>query len=164
MGKKILVISVCLAILGCMSRRIRSHSYDSVTSKPISFEVITEGSYSGYSEPAQLWITDQAAWEQCWKNIYRDTSPVPALPSIDFAQKQIIACFMGNQNRGGFSVDIDQIQRLGDTLQVDVQHIVPGEACIATMAIVQPYQVVGIPIVERVEKIKFKTDTIVNDC
>ena len=56
----------------------------------------------------------------------------------------LVAVFQGQQNTGGYSVQIDAIERSGDQLVVHATFVVPGPGAMVTQALTSPAHVVSI--------------------
>jgi len=83
-------------------------------------------------------------------------------PNIDFTEKTVIAVVMGQKPSGGYSVGLKQIEVGGEYIQFMVNEVIPGEDCIVTEALTNPYQIIAI---EKTDKeISFLGDTVVSDC
>lgn len=64
---------------------------------------------------------------------------------VDFDQHDLVIVALGEQNTGGFSIDITSIQRVGSELAVNGKATRPGPDDIVTQAITYPYDAVIIP-------------------
>ncbi|MEM6628626.1 MAG: protease complex subunit PrcB family protein [Bacteroidota bacterium] len=140
--QRILITIVALSMCSCLGKR--TPSSEKVTEPTLEMEsmVLESGEYSGIFTLQNLCIQSEEDWEKCWKNIHSQSIPVPKLPVINFEKYILIACFMGSQNSGGYSINIDQVVTDGEGLRVRVLHTTPGKNCIRTMAMTQPYIVI----------------------
>jgi hypothetical protein len=60
------------------------------------------------------------------------------------AGRVLVAVFQGQQNTGGFSVQITAIERNGDQLVVHATFVVPGPGAMVTQVLTSPAHVVSI--------------------
>lgn len=94
-----------------------------------------------------------------WNNIF---GQMDVKPDVDFGEKMVIAVVMGQKPSGGYSVSLKQLEVGSDSIQFLVDETVPGENCIVTQAITNPYQIIAIDKTEK--EIKFVGNTVVNEC
>ena len=131
-------------MFSCLGKRTPGSEKTTDSQKEAELIVIQSGEYSGIFAPQNLCIQSEEDWEKCWKNIHSQSIPVPKLPQINFEEDMLVACFMGSQNSGGYSIHVDQVISDEDGVIVRVTHTAPGENCIKTMALSQPYVIVKI--------------------
>ena len=60
------------------------------------------------------------------------------------AGRVLVAAFQGQQNTGGYSVQVTAIERNGDQLVVHATFVVPGPGAMVTQALTSPAHVVSI--------------------
>ncbi len=84
------------------------------------------------------------------------------VPDVDFNEKTVIAVIMGQKPSGGYSVGLKQIEVTEDRIEFMVNETIPGESCIVTEALTNPYQIIAIQKVNY--EIKFLGNTIVSEC
>ncbi len=63
---------------------------------------------------------------------------VPA--NIDFLTSQVLASTMGTQPSGGYVIGVTQAEEFTDKVIVTVTLLSPGESCVTTQAISNPYE------------------------
>ena len=117
------------------------HPYDI----PVSFDVVAQGAYSGVTEAGFKEIKTPEAWEALWQQVQSTLVPVPAAPSVDFQNFEVLAVFMGQRGNGGYHIRISEIKPQRAELCVTVVSTEPGPGCLTTMALTQPYQMVLVP-------------------
>lgn len=100
---------------------------------------------SGLTDPARVIVTDAQQWAQVWGAIWRNHSPEPALPQIDFAQERVVVAALGQRNSGGYGILVESAAQHPDYVEVVVQKVSPGARCGVTAALTQPVDVARIP-------------------
>jgi len=83
-------------------------------------------------------------------------------PEVNFEEKTVIAVVMGQKPSGGYSVFLKQIEVGENEIKFMIEERIPGENCLTTSALTNPYQIIAIEKTEK--KIIFLGDTIVEDC
>ncbi|MCJ8313577.1 MAG: protease complex subunit PrcB family protein [Saccharospirillaceae bacterium] len=63
-----------------------------------------------------------------------------ATKTIDFDHAQVILLDIGQRNSGGYSVEISDINEFDDYIKVEVNIQSPGNGCITTQALTNPYK------------------------
>ncbi len=137
---KYIVLFSVLSILGCMGSKGINKDQEEII-----FQIVDEGSYSGFNREEQLWIKNNDEWEACWNQLHKNTIPIPEVPTIDFEKNHVMACFMGEKGKGGYNISVDQVEKRKDTLHVEITYNIPGNNCITTMALSQPYIIISFP-------------------
>ncbi|WNJ15980.1 protease complex subunit PrcB family protein [Pontibacter sp. G13] len=164
MNRLLLILSVGLTILvaACQGTKI-TQTEASSSGDTIPFEVLEKGSYSAIEQAGQYLIESEADWETWWKKIQANREPLPELPKIDFEQKTLVACFMGMRTNGGYSIEISDIRKDGNALNVQVIEREAGANCFVTEAITHPFVIVTIDKVSGA-KASFNSTKEVTDC
>ncbi len=150
----------CLFFLGCKTTQNADQS--AATSQTIPFEVVRQGNSSGIVEAQQLVISDASEWENLWQQIHANMEPTPALPTMNFNETQLIACFMGEQNTGGYEVSIKTITQAKQVLLAEVLYTGPGKNCFTTTVLTQPFVIVKLP--KQTTDCRFQIDRKSKDC
>lgn len=113
-------------------------------SNTVAFETLEKSWNSGIAEPFETVIRAQATWEQFWANLHSTDIPTPSLPEVDFTENMVIGVGLGNKPSGGYSVEIKDIIMKDDKLVINAVEQQPGQNCMTTMAITQPYHLVTV--------------------
>jgi hypothetical protein len=108
-------------------------------------------------------ITHVNEWRAIWKKISADQTPQPALPQVNFDEKTLVACFMGEQRSGGFRIEIQSLSCEGKNFDAKLIHHEPGRNCLLTMALTQPFLVVAIDKCEATNS-NFDIEGKLKDC
>jgi hypothetical protein len=100
---------------------------------------------SALSESRRSIVRDASGWREIWTAIWRNHSPEPTLPSIDFAREMIVVAAMGTRPTGGFSVLIDSAFEGPSGITIHIRSISPGPGCAVTLAVTQPVDIARLP-------------------
>jgi hypothetical protein len=99
---------------------------------------------SGFDEPAELAIRDQAALESAWSRLFNQVQGNPP-PAVDFGQETVIVVALGGRGSGGHAVHVDAIDRSGDGAVVRYTASGPAPGCATTQSLTSPVDVVRTP-------------------
>ncbi|OED41687.1 hypothetical protein AB833_09055 [Chromatiales bacterium (ex Bugula neritina AB1)] len=74
--------------------------------------------------------------------------------NVDFSRSVVLASTLGSQPSGGYVIGVTKIEEFADKARVTVELVSPGDNCITTSAISNPYEFVEIPTVKVLEIIE----------
>lgn len=94
-------------------------------------------------------------WEKTFGNIDVE-------PNVSFEEKTVIAVVMGQKPSGGYAVTLKQLEVRSDAIEFMVEETIPGDNCITTQALTNPYQIIAIDKTEK--EIRFVGNTVVGEC
>jgi hypothetical protein len=117
---------------------------DSASAKsPVSqsFTHILTQHTSGFDEPAELAIRDEAALKSAWATLHNGI-PGNAPPAVDFTREIVVLVAMGRRSSGGYTVHVDAVSRSGDGALVRYTATRPGDGCMSTQSLTSPVDVV----------------------
>lgn len=124
----------------------------------IPFQVIERGTNSGEKEQGVKVIRTERALEEFFKDRGEDQARKLS-KQVDWQAEQIIVVFGGQQNSGGFSVDVKKV------VGIDIQRYVveavlnkPNRDRGVTMALTTPYIIIKTSRQVGAVKVKFATD------
>ncbi|MBI3252456.1 MAG: protease complex subunit PrcB family protein [Candidatus Omnitrophica bacterium] len=109
----------------------------------IAYQEVISGDNCGYEgKETVVVIRANAAWEKFWSRIKIETfpEPAPSLPKIDFEKEMVIACLMGVQSTGGYTIQVKKIEEGAGWLYVFLE--TNGGGGLATQEFTSPYQIV----------------------
>lgn len=161
-SKKILpILSVILVLLsvglvwGC------SPSETDVTS-PTEFETLEQEYYSAIEKPFEKVIKDKSSWDIFWSELHGNQSETLPTLQVDFTEKMVIGVGLGTRNTGGYEVQIQDVTVDNEKILVDYVEIQPGDDCLTTQALTQPYQLV---VVDKSDlPVEFNSQTETRNC
>ncbi|MES2258688.1 MAG: protease complex subunit PrcB family protein [Pseudomonadota bacterium] len=86
------------------------HKVEALTFLPndgaLLFELFPRSDYTGVKQAKNVVVKDSAAWNKLWQEMHQQTTPVPALPPVDFAKQMIVAVFRGEAMDGCHTVKV----------------------------------------------------------
>jgi len=133
MKKIIFLCSVVVVSLSCATK-----------SKPISYQIISEGGYNGKKTQTYQVIDNHNDLNRLYKEINDDL-----IPNVDFAKSRIIALHLGEKNTGGYSIGIENVRKENGKIIVKIKKTYPQGA--VTMALTQPYVIAKINTTRKIE-------------
>jgi hypothetical protein len=87
----------------------------------IAFQSLVADMRSGVTQPQNVVVRDQAAWQQLWTQHTASRVPAPNLPNVDFTTKMVIAVFTGNRAMGCGSMGIVHVGSQDGKMVVDYE-------------------------------------------
>ncbi len=116
----------------------------SPSAKEIPFETISEYPISYYeqSEPALVAVSDRAGLESLPRLMSHGFDVDKALSETDFSTCFLLVAFQGLQGSGGHSIEVLDIQRSGERIEVRAKFTSPESG--ATLLVTSPYHVVRV--------------------
>ncbi|MCP4191680.1 MAG: protease complex subunit PrcB family protein [Planctomycetaceae bacterium] len=97
------------------------------------------GYYSGVTKPGEQVIDNLKAWQKVWNEVHKTVNPQPKLPPVDFTKQIVLAVFMGQQNTGGYQIEITGVKQTDKAVVVSVRTTSPPPDSFTTQALTQPY-------------------------
>lgn len=147
----ILFIGVMLFITGRLGDRQNSTNGAGarvIQDGQVNFETVLKSQISSYKGKVYFTISSQEEWQKVWGEINSGSTPVPALPAVDFTKEMLVLVFQGNQSTGGYSVEVTGVEKKDGVVGVMVKEISPGAGCMTTQVLTAPSHIVKIPKVD----------------
>lgn len=118
------------------------------TQQQIPFNTLQKGEVSPHdNNPTQVSvIRNEAEWANFWNQLYTNYLPKPTLPSVDFSKSVVVLVVDTPRSSGGYSLTITNIQPTSSGVTVNASQVSPGQSCIVTAALTQPFHIVTTPI------------------
>jgi hypothetical protein len=110
--------------------------------QPEPFTVLAQGNDSHIEQQQFQILRDNAALQKLWDSHLEGISPKPTVPDVNFAKEMIIAAFAGTKNTGGYVLNITGVSVYPDRVQIDLSLIKPGDNCMVSTTITQPFVLV----------------------
>jgi hypothetical protein len=132
--------NLAFALLVSVAMPVAALAQPAPTSKNLDFTTISKSAHGGQTAGQKV-ITDKAAYSALFGG-----AP-PATPTVDFTKEDVLAVAMGQQNTGGYSIEIKRVEYMtgGITGGYAFVHYVetrPAPGSIVTMALTAPLHVV----------------------
>jgi hypothetical protein len=115
---------------------------DSVSLQP---ERVFTAQYTGIDQPRRLVIRTPQQWQEIWREIRREQSPLTAPPAVDFSQSMVILAAMGMRETGGHVICIDGVYRSEGRLFVVVRQVAPKSEGLTAQVLTSPVVTVQVP-------------------
>jgi hypothetical protein len=77
---------------------------------------------------------------------YTSTTPT----SVDFTKGKVLLIDMGGRNTGGYSIGVTSVNVADNWVVTNIRLVKPGQGCIVTQALTNPYQFVFIPSLKEI--------------
>ena len=132
-----IVVSFFILVLlaGCDSE-------DNDLSKSLDFETIEKDFYSGMETSQNVIVSNINDWEDLWNQTVTWTPD--ERPFVNFNESMVIAVFMGEQNSGGFEIEILELKEADDVIEVVSKFTIPEGGSGVTTALTQPFHMIKI--------------------
>ncbi|UCE96724.1 MAG: protease complex subunit PrcB family protein [Candidatus Bathyarchaeota archaeon] len=131
------ILSILMLVAVCLVANIRICS--SSEELELEFEVMDFGSISGYSEESYLVVRTATEWIDIWQRHMGSRLSPPEAPDVDFTEKMVICCFMGERPTAGFSMSISRIYVYQELMYVEIIKSGPPEDFFSATVITCPY-------------------------
>jgi len=129
---------------------------------PDSSSILVESSYTGITDARLSVISDSAAWQAAWSEMFGTLAPQPPAPVVDFAAQSVLLVALGSRPTGGYSIRIDSVAHSATQNVVFVTDTSPGSGCLVTQAITTPVEAVVTPW--PVDAAQWYTSRVTHDC
>ena len=156
-------IAILVGFAACETGRSRRGAEPPMTVTPLDSSLASYyRSNSGLPDSARLVLRTPAEWTTLWNRIVANHSPKPPAPEIDFSKEMLIVAAMGTRSTGGYSIEIDAVDRDSSSITVSVRTHSPGKTCGTTAALTAPVAIVRIP--RSPLPVQFVEEHVITDC
>ena len=107
-------------------------------------------------------IRNQSQLKRVWRAIHGSRTNTPAVPKVDFQQKNVVGVFYGKKPSGGYEVAVQKAQKQGNQLTIKADMIRPEKGCPVTTVITGPYHLVTVPT--QAQKVNFDLTRVAKSC
>lgn len=98
-------------------------------------ELLSSSGYSEFTEVEQRVIKSAADLQKVYDNI----PTKQATPQLDWNKQQVVLLAMGQKNTGGYSIDIDKVEKTNAEITVYYKTNGPKKGDMVTQALTAPY-------------------------
>ncbi len=134
-----------------------------LTVTPLGNNGLPLTSSSGLSTAQRTVVRDAATWRDVWNTIWARSTPIPALPDVDFSREMIVIAALGERNSGGFGIHVDSATTdATGAAVVWVRSVSPGPTCTTPAVITQPVDAARLPLVAGA--VTFREQSQITDC
>lgn len=117
---------------------------------------------SALEDSARFVVRTADEWTVLWNRIVANHGPTPPVPAIDFEKEMLLVAAMGTRNTGGYSIQIEAVDKDSSAITASVRSRSPGNNCITTQALTAPVDIVRIPRSDL--PVQFVEEHIVTNC
>jgi len=137
------IMALCLGLWTC-------------TATAIQYDVIAKGTAPGprFASPRFEVIVDDTQFRQVFQTLHADQIPPPTAPAIDFERAFVLLVAMGQRTTTGYSVEVNQVERYGDVMQVRVRFEEPSPQARHAAMLTQPFVLVQVPKAPGMRQVK----------
>lgn len=121
----------------------------------VAFTGLARGAYSTLRFERMQAITDAGTLTSVWQQVSAD-----APPAVDFTRDMVVLVASGEHRSGGYSVVVTGVEQDAANMYVQVQLRSPGDACVVSEALTQPYHIVLLPRSELPVQFEIQHETI----
>lgn len=133
--KYILITFVFMLSLSCKTNHKASQS----------FKTLAYSQYGAEMEATQRLIDNQEDFESIYYKVYKNLSPTPEMPNVDFSKNSVVFLHFGGFNYGGISYGVEEIIKENRNLNIHLirQSPKPGEPALTVMT--NPFMLIEVP-------------------
>ena len=136
-------VTISLNLVNCSTKKNTT-----TKERQLEFSTLHKGFYCTQNKREDNIIKDSKALEAFWNKTFAKEFPIRDLPRIDFSKQMLIACFNGEFNSGGHSIEITKITKSKRSIQINVDITRPGMKCATSAAFTQPYHIILVDLFE----------------
>jgi len=124
----------------------------------VPWETIERGQHSGIKKSLTRTINSDRFFNYFMTTHHLNSSPTFELPlslSVNFQNEIVAVVFIGNQNTGGYSVEVKSVVEKPQTIIVKYERTYPDRNAYLTMSFEQPYHIIKMmmpPTIDGVQK------------
>lgn len=136
-----------LNIAACSSNGSGKDSTD------IKFEVIKQGTISGFTDEKMIVIDNNDDYQKAMAVVYYNLDQMPVVPDVDFNKYTVILAAFGTKNTDGYTINISRILSSKNNIIVNVSETTFSENCKVNQVVISPYEIIKVK--KREKEIKF---------
>ena len=114
------------------------------TEVTVTYEIIQQGTYSGFKEAAARVITTKKDWEELWKKHTSVLVPQPPVPELNFDTDVVAVIFSGEKRTSGYRIVIKSIEAEGNDVVVQYMETEPPADSFTLQVLTQPFEMIKI--------------------
>lgn len=118
---------------------------DGAALDPGDVRLYMEAQQSGWDQPRTQVIADEGALRLAWTTMFRNVTPAPPIPAIDFDAYRLVLVAAGMRPTGGFALEFSSGRVTADSMILDVVVRAPRAGCGVTQALTSPAVMLRIP-------------------
>lgn len=131
---KLFAVLACLLLFACGA--------SAVSYRILDRGVMAAGPYA--SQHFRI-ISEAPDFKDTFQSLHATELPRPKPPEVDFATSAVLVISLGQQPSAGYQVDVEQIQRQGEVLNVRLRLSKPSSTSVQATVMTSPYIVIQVP-------------------
>jgi hypothetical protein len=150
--RRTLFVALFTVLVGCNGEdRTATHA------ETVEFEPVAQGRNARFDELIETRVRDA----ETWTTMRESLRPVGTVENVDFSEREVLMVAMPVTS-GGFDLEVERIERSGESMRVYYIIHEPGEDCMTAQVLLTPFAAVSI---ERTEAdITFHSRTLRYSC
>ncbi len=137
--KKIIsLLSLTILFMSCKPKQLIVDEND-------VYQVVYKSQIGGKKEKSNLIIKNYEDFNALISELNIGEEEFEKLLGIDLEKHDLLVCFLGEKNSGGYDIDIDKVKFSQSTSEVSLKEIVPEKNAMVTSVITAPYIFVTLP-------------------
>lgn len=118
--------------------------YSGSGASEVGFESIAIETITGIEKSQNVIIYSKDEFDKFWGQVYKNVSPVPAVPEIDFEKYIVIGACAGSKSTGGYGVEITGVVENEKNVVITINETSPPEGSFVTQVITSPGHIIKI--------------------
>ncbi|MBN2721018.1 MAG: protease complex subunit PrcB family protein [Proteobacteria bacterium] len=98
---------------------------------------------------------DEGRFEEFYRGLHGNRIPAPVVPEVDFDRDVILFFSLGVRPTSGYSVDVAQVLRKGDELEVRLLITEPARDSLHATVVTEPFVMISVEKYSGVQKVRF---------
>jgi hypothetical protein len=128
----------------------------------VPFRSLLDEELSGIDEPLRRGIREPEEWQALWGRIHEIRNPPPDPPPVDLTRDMIVVVGLGTRTSGGHGVEVREIRRREDGLEVTLVEHTPGRDCPVAAMLTAP--VIAVLVPDTSAPVSFVSSTETQEC
>ena len=137
--KMIPLFSICILFLSCKPAQ------QVVVKEKDHYEVVFKSQIGGKKEKSSQVIKNYEEFNALITDLNIGEESFGKLLAIDLEKHDLVACFLGEKNTGGYDIEIADVLFTDTTAQIILKEITPEKKELVTDAFTSPYLFVLVP-------------------
>jgi hypothetical protein len=137
--KKIIsLLSLSMLFISCKPKQLIVDEND-------VYQVVYKSQIGGKKEKSNLIIKNYEDFNALISELNIGEEEFEKLLNIDLEKHDLLVCFLGEKNTGGYDIDVDKVKFSQSTSEVSLKEIVPEKNAMVTTVLTSPYVFVTLP-------------------
>lgn len=123
----------------------------------ISFNMLEGGAFAGTGKQGYQCkiLRDRNRFENLYREIHRNRLPAPPIPEVDFQRYAVLFFSLDARPTAGYSVDVEEIVRKGNRLDVRLKITAPPKDSIQAQVITRPFVMITVEQYSGLQEVRF---------